>query len=151
MGERNSYCGGFPNLELSRQLLSRNKPVIQPIDVNAVTQGPNGHKKKIHNVEQSATPNRPREGFLLGPWVAEQERLSRDLETTNNSKRQHALFAEHLMLSMLCTEELQLPDVSTVDQVSAGLPEGGQGPLEPYGGQNRGGCCEGSDSTGGKN
>ncbi|KAH8373852.1 hypothetical protein KR200_009968 [Drosophila serrata] len=146
MGERNAYCSGCHNLEFPRQLLSRNKPIIQPIDDN--TQGPQGHKKKFHNVEQSV--NRPREGFLLGPWVAEQERLSRDLETTTIAKRQHALFAEHLMISMLCSEELQLPVVPTMDQVSASLPEGGQGPLEHYGGQNRGGCCQGSDSTGGK-
>ncbi|KAH8282237.1 hypothetical protein KR054_006334 [Drosophila jambulina] len=50
------------------------------------------------------------EGFLLGKWVAEQESRCRDAERSVNQRRRHALFAEHLLLSMLSAEELQLPE-----------------------------------------
>ncbi|KAH8238440.1 hypothetical protein KR032_006885 [Drosophila birchii] len=164
MGDRKIYCGGCQNLELPRQLLKNSARMATNGD--AVTQGPHGRKKneeKCPKLESSASSNRPREGFLLGPWVAEQERLCRDSETTANSKRQHGLFAEHLLLSMLCTEELDLPEkmehaeldpaaaisadqrhgenVPTTDQIAAGLPDGGQQSLEHYGDQNRDGCC----------
>ncbi|XP_030555738.1 E3 ubiquitin-protein ligase KCMF1-like [Drosophila novamexicana] len=47
--------------------------------------------------------------YLLHQWMAEQHA---DLETAlrdNSQRQQHALFTEHLLLSMLCEEQLQLP------------------------------------------
>ncbi|XP_023170210.1 E3 ubiquitin-protein ligase KCMF1 [Drosophila hydei] len=47
--------------------------------------------------------------FLLQQWMAEQHA---DVEATrrdNLQRQQHAIFTEHLLLSMLCDEQLQLP------------------------------------------
>ncbi|KAH8399556.1 hypothetical protein KR222_003630 [Zaprionus bogoriensis] len=48
--------------------------------------------------------------FLLQQWMTKQN-ADRELALRDNGQRQqHALFAEHLLLSMLCEEQLQLPE-----------------------------------------
>lgn len=110
-------------LTAAQQQLSRESPAILPIDDVTVPlhlpvpqdlQEPQGRTENeeivFPNAEPSASAKQSGEGFLLVPWVAEQERRCRETERAVTQKRRHALFAEHLLLSMLSAEELQLPE-----------------------------------------
>lgn len=59
--------------------------------------------------------------FLLQQWMSEQQ-LDLEAALRKNSQREkHALFAEHLLLSMLCEEQLDLPQ--ECEQVSEQIEE----------------------------
>ncbi|XP_016956972.1 E3 ubiquitin-protein ligase KCMF1 [Drosophila biarmipes] len=48
------------------------------------------------------------ERYLLLQWVEQQEmRCQQETEMSGSQRRRHALFAEHLVISMLCSEELE--------------------------------------------
>nr|XP_016930043.1 uncharacterized protein LOC108009853 [Drosophila suzukii] len=56
-------------------------------------------------------PKEQPEQYLLLQWVAQQEvRCQQETEAGGSPRRRHALFAEHLIVSMLCSEELQIPE-----------------------------------------
>ncbi|XP_034474406.1 E3 ubiquitin-protein ligase KCMF1-like [Drosophila innubila] len=60
----------------------------------------------------SATPETSEDAdrFLLQQWMSQQQL---DLEAalrSNKNRQKHALFTEHLLLSMLCEEQVQLPE-----------------------------------------
>ncbi|EDV57964.1 E3 ubiquitin-protein ligase KCMF1 [Drosophila erecta] len=58
-----------------------------------------------------AQPSEQRDGrYLLLQWMAQQKVRRLDTELDECRRRRHALFAEHLLISMLCCEELQLPE-----------------------------------------
>ncbi|EDW11806.1 E3 ubiquitin-protein ligase KCMF1 [Drosophila mojavensis] len=62
--------------------------------------------------------------YLLQQWMAEQN--GADVEATrrdNHQRQQHAIFTEHLLLSMLCEEQLQLPQKSKSQSQSQRQPE----------------------------
>ncbi|XP_039502325.1 uncharacterized protein LOC120458659 [Drosophila santomea] len=50
------------------------------------------------------------ERYLLLQWMAQQKVRCQDAELDECTRRRHSLFAEHLLISMLCCEELQLPE-----------------------------------------
>ncbi|KAH8307837.1 hypothetical protein KR059_000655 [Drosophila kikkawai] len=92
-----------------QQQSSREIPAILAIDDVAM---PPEHQDRTENEESlnSSVDPSAKQGYLLGQWVAEQERIYRDAESSVIQRRQHALFTEHLLLSMLSAEELQLPE-----------------------------------------
>ncbi|KAM8715612.1 hypothetical protein ACLKA7_002632 [Drosophila subpalustris] len=47
--------------------------------------------------------------FLLQQWMSQQQLDSEAALGNRNQRQHHALFAEHLLLSMLCEEQLELP------------------------------------------
>ncbi|XP_017007179.1 uncharacterized protein [Drosophila takahashii] len=54
---------------------------------------------------------KPAEQYLLMQFMEQQEILcQQETEMTGSQRRRHALFAEHLIISLLCSEELQLPE-----------------------------------------
>ncbi|XP_017068169.2 E3 ubiquitin-protein ligase KCMF1 [Drosophila eugracilis] len=55
------------------------------------------------------SPTEQPQQYLLLEWIAQQELRCQDPELVSSQRRRHALFAEHLMVSMLCCEELLLP------------------------------------------
>ncbi|KAH8353547.1 hypothetical protein KR084_011710 [Drosophila pseudotakahashii] len=56
----------------------------------------------------------PAEQYLLMQFVEQQEmRCQQETEMTESQRRSHALFAEHLIISLLCSEELHLPEEKT--------------------------------------
>ncbi|KAH8249058.1 hypothetical protein KR032_005501 [Drosophila birchii] len=95
-----------------QQSLTREGPAILAIDDVALPPEPQDREENEENFCPSVNPpgSQLSEGYLLGKWVAEQERRCRDAERSVIQRRQHALFAEHLLLSMLSAEELQLPE-----------------------------------------
>ncbi|XP_016981720.2 uncharacterized protein LOC108046520 [Drosophila rhopaloa] len=55
------------------------------------------------------TKRHPKRHLLL-QWITQQELRCQETEVTRSRRRTHALFVEHLLVSMLCCEELQLPN-----------------------------------------
>ncbi|KAH8306713.1 hypothetical protein KR044_007692, partial [Drosophila immigrans] len=48
--------------------------------------------------------------YLLPQWMSEQSLKSETAFRYNDQRQPHVLFAEHLLLSMLCEEQLELPE-----------------------------------------
>ncbi|KAH8255270.1 hypothetical protein KR038_000202 [Drosophila bunnanda] len=94
------------------QPLSRESPAVLAIEDVALPSEPQDREENEENfgAGEEPSPSRLSEGYLLKKWVAEQERLCRDAEKSVIKRHRHALFAEHLLLSMLSAEELQLPE-----------------------------------------
>ncbi|KAH8298255.1 hypothetical protein KR018_011878 [Drosophila ironensis] len=57
----------------------------------------------------SAGVNGSTDQFHLIQWIAQQEQLCQETEVAKNRKLRHALFTEHLLLSLLSTGELMAP------------------------------------------
>ncbi|KAH8393525.1 hypothetical protein KR200_004118 [Drosophila serrata] len=96
-----------------QQPLSRESAAILAIDdIDALPSESQDREENEEIFGSSEDPSacQPSEGFLLKKWIAEQESLSRDTEKSVIQRHRHALFTEHLLLSMLSAEELQLPE-----------------------------------------
>ncbi|XP_017044059.2 uncharacterized protein LOC108090063 [Drosophila ficusphila] len=58
-------------------------------------------------------PKKQPERFLLRKLIDQQEQRWQEMEKTETERRHHGLFVEHLLISMLCCEDLQLPEAET--------------------------------------
>ncbi|XP_017116525.1 E3 ubiquitin-protein ligase KCMF1 [Drosophila elegans] len=75
------------------------------------------NKQEVRQVRSPAIvapPKRQSERHLLLQWIAQQELRCQETEATGSLRRRHGLFVDHLLASMLCCEELQLPEKDAI-------------------------------------
>ncbi|EDW02813.1 E3 ubiquitin-protein ligase KCMF1 [Drosophila grimshawi] len=82
-------------------------PRLRPTTTLAIT---SGDAEADPEASQLAVESSDADRYLLQQWMMEQHAKLEQADPRNNRQRQqHALFVEHLLLSMLCEEHLQLP------------------------------------------